>query len=648
MRQVRFDASFYGVFMRKLLVISIILALVACDQPQPTQSVENTSNERSDKTKLMIANMKLARDPHTYSQPNEARVKHLEWNAKVDFMSKIITATAVYEIENLTGTDKIILDTKQLTIASVTVDGKDAKFQLGDDKPFIGRPLIIPIEKSSKQISISYTTSPEAEALLWVDGEQPFLFSQSQAILGRTWIPMQDSPGVRITYNAKVQVPANLLALMSAENPQSKNTTGIYTFKMDQPIPGYLIALAVGDISFKSVGPSTGVYAVPSVIKEAAAEFSDMQKMVDAAEKLYGPYVWGRYDLLILPAAFPFGGMENPKLTFATPTIIAGDKSLVSLVAHELAHSWSGNLVTNSTWDDFWLNEGFTVYFEQRIMEAVYGRERSEMLAQIARQELDNTIADIAQSDNKQDSKLKLALEGRNPDDGMTDIAYNKGYFFLRLIEETVGREKFDKFVKDYFTSHSFQVMDTETFLAYLRKNLLDTETEKKINVEAWVYGEGLPDNIPAVHSDKMKEVDQLRQKWESGKIGVDKIPFKSWTYQEQYHFIFNFSSKVNKQQMASLDKAYHISSIGNNEVLFAWLLQSIRKNYSSAYPELESFLNHVGRRKFVAPLFTELVKTNQKDLALKIYDKSRASYHAVTVGTVDEILGLNNIKDAK
>ncbi|MBL0317256.1 MAG: hypothetical protein IPP69_16430 [Flavobacteriales bacterium] len=302
-------------------------------------------------------------------------------------------------------------------------------------------------------VEIDYKTSPDAEALLWVEGEKPFLFTQSQAILARTWVPCQDSPGVRITYNADVTVPSDLMALMSAENPQQKSSDGKYHFKMDQPIPSYLMALAVGDVVFREIGPRTGVYAIPSLADAAANEFSDMQKMVDEAEKLYGSYVWGRYDLLILPPAFPFGGMENPKLTFATPTIIAGDKSLVSLVAHELAHSWSGNLVTNSTWDDFWLNEGFTVYFEQRIMEAVYGRERSEMLATLSRQDLDATIADISTSEHPEDSKLKLALEGRSPDDGMTDIAYNKGYFFLRLIEETVGRERFDKFLKVFYNS---------------------------------------------------------------------------------------------------------------------------------------------------------------------------------------------------
>jgi aminopeptidase N len=444
---------------------------------------------------------------------------------------------------------------------------------------------------------------------------------------------------VRLTYDATVTVPKELMALMSAENPQSKNAEGVYHFKMDQPIPSYLIALAVGDVEFRAIGERTGVYAIPSLIDAAAAEFVDMQKMVDEAEKLYGTYVWGRYDLLILPPAFPFGGMENPKLTFATPTIIAGDKSLVSLVAHELAHSWSGNLVTNSTWDDFWLNEGFTVYFEQRIMEAVYGRDRAEMLAQLSRQDLDATISEIKNSEHPEDSKLKLALDGRSPDDGMTDIAYNKGYFFLRLIEETVGREKFDVFLKNYFTSHSFQVMDTETFLDYLRKNLVDAETEKKINIQAWVYEPGLPSNIPSVQSSELTKVDEIIKEWDAKKIASKDLPWKDWSYQERYRFLSNFSDKVSENDMKELDQLFDISHNGNNEVLFIWLKQSIKKKYVTAYPELEKFLTHVGRRKFVSPLFEEMILTEQTDLALAIYEKARPTYHAVTVGTVDEML---------
>jgi aminopeptidase N len=612
----------------------VILFLVACG----TDKNQN-ENPRSEKSKMMIANMKLARDPHTWSRPNEARVGHLEWTAEVDFTTKTIHATAEYDIINITGTNEILFDTKGLAIVKTTVDGVDAPFQIGAQQEYIGAPLSIPITAQSKKVSIEYTTSPDAEALLWVDGEKPFLFTQSQAILARTWVPCQDSPGVRITYNAKVKVPSQLMALMSAENPQQKSADGVYTFKMDQRIPSYLMALAVGDIEFRPIGPRTGVYAIPSLIDAAAEEFSDMQKMVDEAEKLYGPYVWGRYDLLILPPAFPFGGMENPKLTFATPTILAGDKSLVSLVAHELAHSWSGNLVTNSTWDDFWLNEGFTVYFEQRIMEAVYGRARSEMLAQLSRQDLDASIAEISASAHPEDTKLKLSLEGRSPDDGMTDIAYNKGYFFLRLIEETVGRQKFDVFLKNYFTENQFQVMDTEKFLDYLRERLIDPETEKKIDIQAWVYGEGLPANIPVVQSTELIEVDKNRENWEKGNIASSNLPWNEWTYQERYRFISNFSRNVSSENMAELDKLYNISATGNNEVLFAWLEQSIMKKYSPAYDELETFLINVGRRKFVAPLFEAMVKSGEIDMARRIYDKSRSNYHAVTVGTVDELL---------
>jgi aminopeptidase N len=587
----------------------------------------------------MISNMKLARDPHTWSKPNQARVVHLDWNAKVDFTTKTIQAVATYDIDNITDTSAIVLDAKGLRISSVQVDGKEVAYQLSEEKQFIGSALSIPIDSASKKISIAYATTDAAEALLWVDGEHPFLFTQSQAILGRTWIPCQDSPGVRITYNATVEVPSDLMALMSAENPTVKSADGKYTFKMDQPIPAYLIALAVGDIAFKPIGATTGVYAQPDVIDLAASEFSEMQQMVDAAEKLYGDYVWGRYDVLVLPAAFPFGGMENPKLTFATPTILAGDKSLVSLVAHELAHSWSGNLVTNATWNDFWLNEGFTVYFEQRIMEAVYGRERSEMLAQLARQDLDATLLELKEADMNADTRLKLALEERSPDDGMTDIAYNKGYFFLRLIEETTGREKFDAFLKEYFTSHAFQVMETESFLAYLRKNLLTPEQESAINVQDWVYGEGIPSNIPIVNTQKFILVDNVRTNWEAGKIQANNIGWAKWSYQERVHFVSNLSPAIHAGKMQELDDAFEISSTGNNEVLFVWLLKAIDRKYTPAYGKLREFLVTVGRRKFVKPLYEELVRTDQIAIAQKIYQVARPHYHAVTVGSVDALL---------
>ena len=619
-------------YFTKLTIAALFGLLVASCNNQPT----NTS-EHSDRVKMMIANSKLAKDPHSFSHPNDVRVKHLSWNANVDFTTKTIQASATYDIEHLSDTNRIVFDMKGLKIQKVLIDGKPTIFEIGEEREFLGSPLSVEIDSTTKQVTIDYSTPAGAEALLWVEGEKPFLFTQSQAILARTWLPCQDSPGLRITYDAKVTVPKDLMALMSAENPTTLSKDGVYSFKMEQPIPTYLMALAVGDIRFKAIGDRTGVYAIPSVIDAAAYEFEDMQKMLVAAEELYGEYVWGRYDVLVLPAAFPFGGMENPRITFATPTILAGDKSLVSLIAHELAHSWSGNLVTNSTWNDFWLNEGFTVYFEERIMEAVYGREYSEMLAQLSRKELDATITEIG-AVNQKDTWLKLELEGRNPDDAMTDIAYNKGYFFLRLCEETIGREKWDVFLKKYFTEHAFQVMDTEQFLEYFKKNLASENIEQKININDWVYAPGIPANIPLVKSDKMEKVKATAVDWSSRKKKTSQISWSEWSYQEKVYFL-NEIEVENIDRMKELDKAFSISNTNNNEVLFSWLMRAVKIKYTASYPRLEEFLTTVGRRKFVAPLYEELVATEQIPLAKDIYAKARPSYHSVTTETIDKLL---------
>ena len=610
------------------LALAIVFAVIGCQ-----------SSEGNSRKSQAILDMKRATDFHSYSQPDEAVVTHLNWNASVNFDDRIIRAIATYDIDASANAKRILLDCVDLTIEAVTVDGAAVDWSLGPEQAFIGQPLSIPVTGDSKRISIQYASAPSAGALLWVEGEQPFLFTQSQAILARTWIPCQDSPGIRFTYEAHVDVPVGTMALMSATNPTEQSADGHYDFQMDQPIPSYLMALAVGNVEFRSVGPHTGVYAVPELIDASEYEFGEMEQLLVAAENLYGKYAWERYDLLVLPAAFPFGGMENPRLTFATPTIIAGDRSLVSLVAHELAHSWSGNLVTNSTWDDFWLNEGFTVYFEQRIMEAVYGREISEMLATLSYQGLVDEVDEIMDT-NPDDTHLKLHLQNRNPDDGMTAIAYDKGYFFLRLIEETVGRVAFDAFLKTYFTEHAFTVMDTDRFITYLKENLLNTADRlTAIDLDAWIFGAGLPANCPQVRSERIEQVDANLAAWESGSLVTSDLPWENWVYQERYRFLSNLDDGTSAERMQELDKAWKISITGNNEVLFAWLEQSIRSNYTPSYERLESFLIKVGRRKFLTPLYRAMVETGQKDMALGIYSKARPNYHSVATGTMDELL---------
>ena len=625
-----------------LLKISLItlglVTIASCEN-----AATSTSSDNSNTKKEAILNMKRATDHHSYSKPAEAVVTHLDWKAVVDFESRTIAATATFDLETSDHAEKVILDIRELDILSVQVDGKESPFNIGEEQEFIGSPLSIEITPSTKKVSITYNTQPGADAFLWVEGSEdanPFLFTQSQAILARTWIPCQDSPGIRFTYNATVDVPKDLMALMSAVNPIEKNPEGHYTFVMDQPIPSYLLALAVGDVEFRSVGEHTGVYATPDLIDAAEYEFAEMEDLLVAAENLYGKYAWERYDLLVLPAAFPFGGMENPRLTFATPTIIAGDRSLVSLVAHELAHSWSGNLVTNSTWDDFWLNEGFTVYFEQRIMEAVYGRDISEMLASLSYRGLVNELSDLSPND----THLRLHLKGRNPDDGMTAIAYDKGFLFLRMIEETVGRSPFDAFLSEYFTKHAFKVMDTDNFIEYVEGTLLtDEATRDAVNLTAWIDGAGLPDNCPKIQSDRIDNVDIAVSSWASGGMATSDLLWNDWIYQERYRFLKSIPSSVSVVKLDELNTTFKISSTGNNEVLFAWLEQAVLKGHEASYDRLETFLINVGRRKFLTPLYKALLDTDQTNMALSIYKKARPNYHSVATGTMDELLNINN-----
>ena len=624
--------------MRKLLLTltGLLFILVSCSKKE-----EKPTEVTSKITPKVV-------DKHTFAKPDMAVMKHLDLDLNVDFATKVISGTATLSIEKSADAGVLFIDTRDLTIEKVTSEGKDLPFKLHPEVDHMGQPLEIELEDNTKTVTIQYATSPEAEALQWLDKSQtagkrkPFLFTQSQAILARTWVPCQDSPGIRFTYNAKVAVPKGLMALMSAENPQEVSEDGVYNFKMEQPIPAYLLAMAVGDLTFQSLGNRSGVYAEPSLLEKSAYEFADLEKMIGVAEGLYGPYQWERYDLIVLPPSFPFGGMENPRLTFATPTIIAGDRSLVALVAHELAHSWSGNLVTNATWDDFWLNEGFTVYFENRIMEAMYGKPIADMLAMISYEDLNDMIAALEKDGNADDSKLKLDLTGRNPDDGVTPIAYDKGFYLLKLIENTVGREKWDAFLKKYFEENKFKTMTTEKFLTYLDENLLNgvEGAKEKIKIKDWVYNTGLPSNCPKVESDRIAKVMAEVEKFKGGAAAKD-LATDGWVYQEWWLFLQNLPEQLTQEQLKDLDDTYKLTQNGNSEVVFQWLMHVIRNEYKPAYKRLEEFCMSVGRRKFIQPLYAEMMKAEAtQPMAKKIYNRSRKNYHFVATNSIDPIVG--------
>jgi leukotriene-A4 hydrolase len=587
------------------------------------------------------------RDPHSFSRPDEILVTHMDLDLTVDFATRRLAGRVDLTVERRNpGAEELLLDTRDLEILTVRLDGarESVPFRLSAPLPHLGRSLAIPILGETRKVRIEYRTSPDAAALQWLEpaqtagGRHPFLFSQSQAILARTWVPCQDTPSVRTTYDATLRVPPDLLALMSAENPRARRADGVYRFRMDRAIPSYLLAIAVGDLEFRPLGRRTGVYAEPPVVESAAAEMVDVDRMMAAAEQLYGPYRWGRYDILFLPPSFPYGGMENPRLTFATPTILAGDRSLVALVAHELAHSWSGNLVTNATWNDFWLNEGFTSYIENRIMEEVYGAEHAGMLAQLSRRDLEEEIARLGP--RHRDTWLYLDLSGRDPDEGTGAIAYDKGALLLHTLETTVGRRAFDAFLRRYFDAFAFRSLTSHQFVDFVEDQLLgaDSETAPRFDVRAWVFGPGIPPGAYQAGSEAFVRVERELARFHAGARAAE-LDTTGWVTQQWQHFLANLGA-VDAARLADLDAAFGFTRIGNSEVLTAWLLHTIRAGYRPADEALASFLIGMGRRKFLRPLYAELAKTPAgRERALTIYRAARPGYHAVSRATIDALL---------
>ena len=591
------------------------------------------------------------RDLHSYARPDEIRVRHVALDLTVSFEKRSIEGRAALIVERVSrGADRLIVDTRDLDIRSVESavphgTFAETSFQLGDPDPILGRALTINLPPDAVQVRIHYATNPAASGLQWLEAEQtagkehPFLYTQSQAIHARSWIPLQDSPGVRVTYEAVIRTPDDVRAVMSAEalDDSADTHAGEYRFAIAQPIPPYLIALAVGDLAFQPMSERTGVWAEPALVEEAAREFEDTEAMMQAAEKLYGPYRWDRYDILVLPPSFPFGGMENPRLTFATPTILAGDKSLVSLVAHELAHSWSGNLVTNATWRDFWLNEGFTVYLENRIQETVFGAARAAMESSLEVDKLIEEMADLPQPDQI----LHVDLAGRDPDDGFTLVPYVKGMLFLLQLEHAVGREAFDDFLRGYFDHFAFQSITTADFLSYLDQHLSAAHPGIGAQAREWIEEPGLPDNYARPRSDELAAVAAQAEQWLTGTLPLDELQTSDWTTQHWLAWLRALPDLLDRPQLDELDRAFNFTGSGNSEIHHQWLRIAVRNRYQPADAALEKFLTGVGRRKFLKPLYEDLVKTPEgRRRAAEIYAKAKPFYHPIAATTVDQILG--------
>ncbi len=635
--------------MRQLLLsvsIAAALGLVATG----CQRNQNPAPDAATPAAPAAAAEKIV-DEHSYAQPDKVRTTDLALDLAIDFDRKTIAGTATYALDWLDkSATRLVLDTRDLTIEKAEGLGADGKweplkFALADNDKVLGSALTIETPNRPAKVRVSYTTSPEASGLQWLapsmtEGKQtPFMFSQSQQIHARSWVPLQDTPQIRFTYSANVKSPANVMVLMSADNDPAAARDGDYSFKMPQKIPSYLLAIAAGDLVFKQVGERSGVWAEPAMVDKAVAEFDDTEKMIDAAEGLYGPYRWGRYDLLVLPPSFPYGGMENPRLTFATPTVIVGDKSLVSLVAHELAHSWSGNLVTFATDKDSWLNEGTTTYVQSRITEALYGRDMAAMEEVIDRDELKNEFKSL-------DPKLqRLSLKPgtlADPDDQSSATVYTKGAWFLQFLEKRFGRAVFDPWLKGYFDHFAFQSITTSQFRDYLKAKLIDKHPNVVTmqEVDQWLYEPGIPGNAPQVESGKFSTVNAARIAWQGSAKLPDKAITGAWGTQEWVHFLEGMPESLKPEQLQQLDEAYHFTGTPNGEIAMRWYPLAERSGYAAAREEMGKFLERVGRRKLILPVYKALVATpDGLAFAEQVFAKAKPATHPITAGSVEAII---------
>ena len=631
-------ARFPGAILAAFLVAFLVATLTGCEPA--VEPIEPA--------------IELGPDPHSFANYKDVRVEHLSLSLTADFSDRTLEGHVTLDLSRDDLAERLVLDTWKLDIRDINRVGPNGELEplswrlaeADPDNEYLGAPLVIALERGVEQVRIDYTTSPEAFGLQWLDGRQttsgePFLFSQSQPIFARTWVPLQDTPAVRYTFDAEITVPSELMAVMGAAgNPTEIQSDGVYEFNMPQPIPSYLMAIGVGKLEFESTGPRSGLYAEPSLVDAAAEEFSELGAMIDAGEALYGPYRWDRYDLLILPPSFPFGGMENPRLSFITPTVIAGDKSLTALIAHELAHSWSGNLVTNSAWQNLWLNEGFTTYFENRIVEALYGPDRAEMEATLDRIGLQEELKELDDAEQV----LARDLSGQNPEQAFNSVPYDKGRLFLLWLEDRFGREALDAFLRQYFDHFAFESIDTEQFIAYLKANLLqkDPDAVNMAQVREWIFEPGLPEYAVLPASDAFDKVDEWRRQWLDGEIELNEIPVDQWTVSEWRHFLLKLGDRLDADQMAAMDAEFGLTGTGNVEILYLWLVRAIEARYEPGIERLEGFLLEVGRNKFTRPLYEALAATDWgREWAIEVYERAKPAYHPLTRQAAERALGI-------
>jgi leukotriene-A4 hydrolase len=569
-------------------------------------------------------------DPHSYADDAHPRTRAFDFQASVDFAARVLRAEITLRFVEPASGGPLDLDTRALSIEAVVgPSGAALQHTLHAADPILGSRLEIAVPKGAESITIRYRTAPEASALQWLTPEQtlgkehPYLFSQCQAIHARSVIPCQDTPSIRQTFTASLDVPSSLRAVMAAAPVAREVADGRATerFTMEQPIPPYLFAFAVGDLASKDLSPRSRVWAEPAQLEAAAWELEDVNAQMRAAEALFGAYDWERFDLLVMPPSFPYGGMENPRLTFLTPSLLAGDRSLVNVVAHELAHSWTGNLVTNATAEHFWLNEGFTVFAERRILEALEGAEMGALHAAIGYEKLQQAFA--LHAAHPELTKLRTHLTGVDPDEAFSVVPYEKGYLFLKSLEAAAGREAFDALLATWLGAHRFGAVTTDDFVATVEKAIPGLLA--KVDATAWIDGPGLPEAHWKPESTRLTAVQKV-----AGRAPT-KDEASAWSTTE-WHLYLEAMPKPSPMEICKeLDGTYALTTSKNPEVLVSWLILACESGYAPVLPRVEELLGHFGRMKYIKPLYRALAgRPETQKLARDLFEKLRAGYHPI------------------
>ncbi|KAK3906440.1 peptidase family M1-domain-containing protein [Staphylotrichum tortipilum] len=607
--------------------------------------------------------MAPVRDPNTQSNYDAWRTRHTMADFAVDFAAKCLRGSVVIELESQTdrASTEIILDSSFVDVADITLNAAPSKWEVKDRTGPSGSPVHIAVPDGAGKgevvkLGIQLATTDKCTALQWLSPAQtsnkkaPFMFSQCQAIHARSIFPCQDTPDVKSTYDFVIRSP-HVVVASGVPLPEATEAAGddkIYKFRQNVPIPSYLFALASGDIASAPIGRCSSVCTGPNELKASQWELEDdMDKFLDAAEKIVFPYRWGEYNVLVLPPSFPYGGMENPIFTFATPTIISGDRQNIDVIAHELAHSWSGNLVTNGSWEHFWLNEGWTVYLERRILASIHNNNAYfDFSAIIGWKHLEMSVEEFG-ADHEY-TKLCINHKGIDPDDAFSSVPYEKGFHFIYSLDRLVGRENFDKFIPHYFAKWANKSLDSyefkQTFLDFFSTPEYASLQGKlaEIDWEGRFYTPGLPPK-PEFDTSLVDVCFQLAGKWKQKDFSPSSSDTSSWTGNQVLVFlnlVQNFEEPLTVEQSQSMGKVYGLADSKNVELKAAYYQIAMRAKDTSAYPGIVELLGEVGRMKFVRTLFRSLTKVD-RDLAVKTFEKNRDFYHPICRALVEKDLGL-------